>query len=195
VRKTMKKISLLIALSLILTIGGVYAAWNYAQGNVQNAIDSMDVGIGKNIYITPAELGNSKGTISVDASAAVIAIDDADNNHVAEVSYTGDIVITFTPAAGVDADVAANGIKLQYTLVCSGGWEYNGTAIFASEATAHTLNGGVATKSVTIPASEWSSLLTFNGGSDLSLPTADDYQIFHDALHTGMITITVSEAP
>lgn len=194
-RKTMKKISLLIALCLILTIGGVYAAWNYAQGNVTNAIDSMDVGTGKNIYITEAVVGNAKGTINVDANAATIVIDNADNNHVAEVDYSGDIVITFTPNAGADPDVISDGIKLQYTLVCSSGWEYNGKAIFASSSAPITLNGGAATKSVTIPASEWSDLLTFNGGADLTLSTADAYQTFHDALHTGMITITVSEAP
>lgn len=30
----MKKLSLLVALMLIITVGGVYAAWNYAQGEV-----------------------------------------------------------------------------------------------------------------------------------------------------------------
>ncbi len=192
-KKAMKKISLLIALSLVLTIGGVYAAWNYAQGNVTNAIDSMDVGMGKNIYITEAVVGNAKGTITVDATDAKIVIDDSNHDYKAEWTCSGDIKIEFTPNSGADPDVIANGIKMQYTFVCSTGWEYDGTAIFSSASTAHALNSGNATLEATIPASEWSTLLTFNGGNDLSLPTAELYQTFHDALHTGMITITVSE--
>ena len=195
----MKKISIILVLALLLTIGGVYASWGYAQGAIGNAIDSMDVGEGKNIFLTEAINTNSAGTISVDAENAKIKIDDPDNDHIADLEYTGDIVITFKPSSGADANIVANGITLKVTVECTTtNWVYGGNQIFAvAPAFELTLQGAEMTGGVqtyTITPDQWQQWIVFNGGEDLSLTTMQEYSNFHDALHKGMITITVSDA-
>ena len=105
----MKKLTVIIALMLVITIGGVYATWNYAQGDVAKVDKYLD----SVTKITDKVVTTSKGTIAIDATGLSILIDDADNNHVAELSVTGSVTVTFTPNEGADADVKANGIKLQ----------------------------------------------------------------------------------
>lgn len=195
----MKKISIILVLALLLTIGGVYASWGYAQGAIGNAIDSMDVGEGKNIFITEAINTNSAGTISIDATATQIKIDDPDNDHIAELEYTGDIVITFTPSSGADADIVANGIVLKVTVACTTTeWVYGGNQIFAVapsfDLTLEDAEMVGGTQTYTITPDVWQQWIVFNGGEDLHLVTMQEYSKFHDALHKGMISITVSDA-
>lgn len=201
----MKKLTTLFIIAFMLTMGGVYAAWNYAHGNVANAYGSLAVGHDANIILAAEVTDNAKGTIAVDVSAVEITIDDANNDHKADITYFGNILVTFTPSAGATTDVTANGIPLKYSITTNSGWEYDGNKIFASTASDILLNEGNPITSITIPAAEWSSYLTFNGetdsitndakfDSDLTLDTHAQYTEFHNALHTnGGITITVSE--
>ena len=183
----MKKLSLLIALALILSIGGVYATWNYAQG------DAVDVNayLDGSTKITDAVVNaTAKGTITVDTSNFSLTIDDETNDHVAELIKDGYIDITFTPSTGADADVAADGIALQYVLSCTGGsFEYNGNHIFTYSSDPVILNSGNATKSVRINAEDIG--IALNG--TISLPTVADYEAFKLALHSGSLIFTVSE--
>ena len=90
----MKKLSILIALALILTVGGVYATWNYAQGSVPSVPKALD---GSTKITDKVVDSKSKGNIYVDPSNLLIQIDDANNDHYAELTVTGSIKITFTP--------------------------------------------------------------------------------------------------
>lgn len=193
-----KKISILLLLALVISVGSVYATWGYAQGAIGNAIASLDVGEGKNIYITGANSDSKAGTITIDTSATTIVIDDANNDHVADLTYSGDIVITFVPSPGADADVM-DGITLNLVGTTTAGWEYGGKAIFALDPqyATQSLSGAEMTEAgqiYTIPATEWQNWFVFNGGEDLVLDSMEDYDNFHDALHKGMITLTVSAA-
>lgn len=191
-----KKISILLLLALVITIGGVYATWGYAQGSIGNAFSSLDVGEGKNIYITGANSDSSAGTIKIDTSAVKIVIDDTNNDHVADLIYEGDIVISFTPSAGADADVVTNGVALKLTGTCTADWEYNSIAIFAFAPDFSKAYSGAemvdGVQTYIIPKEDWSSWLIFNGGQNLVLDSMSDYETFHDALHLGMISFTVS---
>ena len=107
----MKKLSLLVAFALIITIGGVYAAWSYAQGDVETAqgfvLPSMEA-------VTTT---GSKGQISVNTSGLTMKVDDTDDGDAHNTKLVmndgGKIVITFTPAEGADSTVVTNGIKMQ----------------------------------------------------------------------------------
>ena len=90
----MKKISILIVLAMILTIGGVYATWNYAQGNV----DSVD--LNPVVSLTEKVVDTPKGTITVDMSGLDIAIDDANHDYDAELVMTGAVNVTFEATGG-----------------------------------------------------------------------------------------------
>ena len=181
----MKKLTVIIALMLVVTIGGVYATWNYAQGSVAKVDKYLD----GSTKITDKVVTTAKGTISVDTSAVEIIIDDANNDHVAELSVTGDIVITFTPNEGADANVATNGIVLQYQM-SNTGLTYLGNPIFTYNTAVVQLNGGAATKSVTIPATDLGIAL-YDAG--LTLPDVATYEAFKAQLHTGSLCFTVSE--
>ena len=180
----MKKLAALIALALCVTIGGVYATWNYAQGSVASQSKYITA------TITDKVVDAASGTIAIDASEFKITIDDSNNDHVAEVTYSGSIKVTFTPTPGADADIVNNGIKLQYALSVTADWKFEGTAFFTVNTTTQQLNGGNATKEVVIQATELESLIYFGS---FSLPTVEKYNSFQQLLKTGSIGITVSE--
>ena len=182
----MKKLSLLVAIILCVTIGGVYATWNYAQGSVTSQTKYFD----GTTVITNKVVSTAKGTIAIDTSALNIVIDDTNNDHVAELNVSGSVRVTFTPASsGVDTDVAANGIKMQYAIGLTGSQVYEGANIFTVDSTVQAM-GTTATKSFTIPAADIEELITL---ANITLPTASDYDEFKEALHSGAISITVSE--
>ena len=180
----MKKLSILVALILCVTIGGVYATWNYAQGNVSSTTKYFDAGT----TITDKVVDTAKGTITVDTTNLKITIDDSDSDFYGEMTIEGYVTVTFTPNTGADEAVANNGIALQYALGESG-HVYGEGKIFTIDSTVQTLGTG---KNFTIEADKLEQLITLN---ELYLPTVEDYQEFKTALHTGAISITVSEAP
>ena len=180
----MKKISILIALAMVLTIGGVYATWNYAQGDIEG------VDITPAVTLTDKVVDTPMGTIAVDMSGLDIAIDDTNNDYDAELVVDGAINITFTANDLAPADVKANGIVLQYEVTVTTPWEFGGTQIFTAKTGATQLNNGNATFSATITATDLMNAITLG---DISLPTVADYDAFALALAEGEITITVSE--
>lgn len=180
----MKKLSVLIALILCVTIGGVYATWNYAQGNVTSQTKFFDNGT----TITNKVISTAKGTISIDTSNLKITIHDNDNDLKGQMTMEGSITVSFTPNQGADATVSQEGIELQYVLGTTENYTYKGSPIFSVKNDTHNL-GKVAT-SVTIPASELDDCIDLN---TLNLPTSADYDAFKLALHAGSISITVSE--
>ena len=145
----MRKLTAIIAMMLVVTIGGVYAAWNYAQGAVSK-VDAYLDGVTK---ITEKVVTTAKGNISVNSENLSITIDDANNDHVAELKVEGYITVTFTPNEGADEVVDQNGIKMKYQL-SNTGLLYNEDAIFAYSSDEVVMNNGNAAKSVTIQASE-----------------------------------------
>ena len=179
----MKRISILIMLAVLITVGGVYATWNYAQGSVSTTPENAEIMLAEKIDDI------SKGTITVDMSNFEILIDDA-GQYVAEAVMSGEIVITFEAADKADADIIANGIAMQFKLSVTTPWEYEGTQIFTVDTNPVILNSGAPTFSVTIPASQLESLITIG---DITLPTVDAYTAFETALSQGNITFTVSE--
>lgn len=89
-----KSLSLLIALALLITIGGVYAAWIYAE----TPLTAVHGHIGS-FGLANAVINNSKGTITVDASNAHLTIDQkASNDYTATLTASGTITFTFSPS-------------------------------------------------------------------------------------------------
>lgn len=179
----MKKLSVLVALILCVTVGSVYATWNYAQGGAEKVVKYFD----DSTVITPSVTDTAKGTIEVDTTGLDIVIDDEGNDYYGDMTITGKVVITFTPSEGADETVANSGIALQYSLGTTTDFTYNSNAIFTVDSAVQDLGTG---KSFEIDAAKLEQLITLN---DLYLPTAEDYDDFKEALHSGGISITVSE--
>ncbi|MBE7077710.1 MAG: hypothetical protein E7377_03275 [Clostridiales bacterium] len=117
----MSKLGIAAALALVTTVGGVYAAWNYAEGTMGKITST-----GKKVEITVADTNTPSGSIKFHNSLA-LWIDDEGTGKADVVDYTpgwddyyapggegaanaGELVIEFVPAAG------ATEVTLQYTL-------------------------------------------------------------------------------
>ena len=88
----MKKLSLLIALCMLLSIGGVYANWVYNEGLAGEAHDHVG-----SFGLSSATNSGSKGSLVVDASGASMTIDPYGDTYNAELNFGGTITVTFVP--------------------------------------------------------------------------------------------------
>ena len=183
----MKKISFLIVFSLIVTITGVYAAWNYAQGT------SASVEITREINMAQVNTDSNKGSISVTPSNVAFLVDDA-GAYVAKLTGTGEFAVNFTASNGADSTTATNGIKMIATVTVKSntGAKYNGSVpITAKEDNVIVLNNGEATKTTTLTVADIISKLEL---MDVTLPTKQDNDNFHNILKDYTFVITISES-
>lgn len=173
--------------ALLTTVGGVYAQFTYAQGNVEQAEISMQ----KNL--ATAATNTEKGTINV-AGNFLVSIDDTNNDLMTETTISGDLTISFTPAQGADADVRDNGIPLKMTIAIGGTNAYAGQALFeltsAYTAGGVALNGGKKVKdAVSVKLTDY-----IEWKQEFTLSTLAEYEAFKAAFEGTTITVTVSEA-
>ena len=109
-----KLLSVFVAFALMITVGGVYATWNYADGGVN---DEDYAGF---ISITEDVTGSQKGTIVIDALTDFkIDFDDPDTDaktHTAVLAYSGKIVVKFTFADNAPQDEIAAGFNMQMVI-------------------------------------------------------------------------------
>lgn len=109
----MKKMTVLASLALAVTIGGVYAAWNYAEEGVTAAYATGTVGI------TGVEGKTTKGSLSATGTNLALKVDDVSSDtkqHTTILTYNADgyFTVTFTPNSNATTDVKANGIDLEW---------------------------------------------------------------------------------
>ena len=200
----MKKLSTLIALALIVTIGGVYAAWSYAQGTTASSE------ITREINMAQVNTDSNKGTISVTPNNFAFLVDDIDAvDYVAALTATGELAITFTPATGADATLATNGISMvatitvaktaaatTYTGIDSAGDPQTVVPLAANttgNANVITITGNGVDGTTKITAAQILGALVFNEGKAIKLPTKADNDNYHNALKDYTIKITISE--
>lgn len=108
-----KKVGILATLALCVTVGGVYATWNYTQGTAVETHATITT------KLAAAEISTEAiGSLKVTAVGG-IKIDDANNDYIADVTFDGAtyfIVNLENPADGVDL----NRVRLQYTITLEG---------------------------------------------------------------------------
>ncbi len=188
----MKKLGLIILMALVLTVGGVYATFDYAQKEVEHVTQDLTTSIaGKDVE-------TRKGRISVETNFK-IRIDDISGMLKTGYTTEGNTTITFMPAIkGVDDDVVNNGVNLKFVLNITGTNEYNGTPIFKTKQPAYTAGGvilGNGTKNASGKFEYSVDLSQYLEVSEISLPTEAAYDAFLAVFETIRITITVSEVP
>lgn len=190
----MKRLGAIIAIALVLTIGGVYATFNYANGGV---VSSENETISKELIgmttTTP------KGTISIKSNNFKITVDDFNNNLHTAGHFEGTTTINFTPAPLADADVRANGIKLKLTINVNGSNEYKDGEttyklfnISADALAGVTLNNDAAINGdfVIDFAKDIAKYITV---TDIYLSTPEKYTAYSNAFKATTITFTISE--
>ena len=134
----MKKLSILIALLLCVTIGGVYATWSYALTE-----DIADAFAEAKVTIADAEFVGSNGTYKIESNL-VLTVDQANDAHEAELVFAANdskpiqLTVTFTPAVNAPQHIKEDGVpselyfgtttEMKYKMDAEGNYDENGTA-------------------------------------------------------------------
>lgn len=188
----MKKLSLLIALILCVTIGGVYATWTYTQNT-----DVADETINMTMNLTDVAYSGSYGTYKIDTSSLKLKIDPkAGTTHTTALFIEGNIVITFTPNSVAPQEVKENGVESTFKFgLTNSNWTYEGEKIvtLAHEEEEDIVWGEPDQEGVftfTISAEDLAEHINL---TEFVLDNKEKYDSFNTALGQGQITITVSD--
>ena len=193
--KSIRRLTVAIAMALVLTVGGVYATFVYAQNTPDAKTNAFQSNVIGNVDTT-----EKKGEITLGTNTLQLTVDSGDTsksatkNHTVLSSLTGSVTAEFTPAENADEDVQDNGIAWKITITIGGTNAYddgNGSkAILASTATDIVLNSGAKSKTVTVDANFVKDYITV---TDFYLKTAAKYSEYKTAFEATTITITFSE--
>ena len=202
----MRKLSLLLVLAILMTVGGVYATWNYAGTKFDSVSKDLT------LSITNRESNMFTGRIEFH-DTLVLKIDDESANIPGAPKYTpgwddyvtdalgGEFTIDFIASDGLSYDA-----KIQYVFTIENNTytdpEAGEVAIFefdpiAGAASNVFLKGEFTclksepSQSVTWSLSEFQSFLKVN--DDFQLDDTDQYDAYALALKGVKITCTVSE--
>lgn len=175
----MKKIGLLAALATIVTVGGVYATWNYVTGTTAKVEAYPQVGI-----TGVQENKDPRGTLNLTNNMSYI-IDDTDGNYVAELIFqSGTCVFSYTPATGAELPT-----HFEWTFTTGDTGTFNNQAIFVDNDKSGTItyDAGATQYDLTDTVKGFVAL-----ANSISLPTIQDYNTFKSALPTRNFTLVVS---
>lgn len=186
----MKRLGAIIAIALVLTIGGVYATFNYAQGG---AVSLENETISKELEGMTTT--NAKGTITIKSNSFKITIDDLGGDLHTKGKFEGKTTINFTPAPLADADVRANGIKLKLTITVTGN-EYvdGGTTYKLFNISADALAGVTLNNDAAINGDFEIDFAKYITVTEIYLSTPEKYTAYSEAFNGTTITFTISEA-
>ena len=196
----MKKLSLLIALILCVTIGGVYATWSYATTT------SAGLEFTEYASITAVANNTKKGSMTLTTEPMYI-IDDTNADWVAEPTITNPVirfdpaqssevtaikmkcVITITPGSYNDNDGDTDNVDRAILSAIANPVDVDGvTAVVYGNVITLTTNTAVDTWTIDL-----SKYIQLNEGQELLLPYLTDYERFADVLKNATIKLVYSE--
>lgn len=187
----MKKLSLLIALCMLISIGGVYATWVYSQSD-----DVADITGAKAITITEATFTGTYGTYNVDTSGLTMVVDPKEGTtHTTSLKIEGNLVIKFTPNTYAPVEVKENGVASTFAFSLSNNaWNYDSKAIMTVDTQKHAISWGSpdgnGVFTYTIDASTLAGYLTL---TEFILDTKADYDAYDRVLTEGQVVINISD--
>jgi hypothetical protein len=122
----MKKLSLLMALMLLVTVSGVYAAWTYAGSD-----DIADVLAEAKVTIADVELTGANGTYKIESNLVLTVDQNKENdNHEAVLVFSSNnnediyLRVTFTPSKNAPQDIKDNAVPSELYFTTSTTMEY-----------------------------------------------------------------------
>ena len=211
----MKKMGILAAALACVTVGGVYATWNYAgTANVPLKIDETT------LTLTDAHKSGEYGSYTITKSNDFKMVIDSEasansvtGSHKAVLVIEGSVEIKFTPNDTASEEVKTKAIETKFFFAPSGGistWvcddpdtvAKDSKNIFTSfDTTEHIIkagttdNGGNWTKNgnsftYTITKEQLQSYFTL---SEITLDTYEKYETFRDDLVGKNIVLTVND--
>lgn len=194
----MKKLSLLLALAMILTTSGVYAVWTFTQST-----DIMDINTTSVIDMTNATTIGTYGTYEFDNNL-VMTIDPKENTtHTTALYITGTLTIKFTPNTFAPVDIREYGVESFFTHeLTNNAWKYGETYIMTIDSEQHVIapsNSSSAIKwtknsdgsfSYTFTADEIASHIQL---AEIILDTKAEYDEYDNVLSQGQIRFHISD--
>ena len=125
----MKRITALIMMAIMTTIGGVYAAWIYDDGAPDAKTESA-----LSVIVEAPETSGKSGTLDIGALVEVAIDDDLNDStrYQAVLTCEGSITITFKPSETAGADTKANGIHIKLTPIVESDATYEGITIIST---------------------------------------------------------------
>ena len=200
--KFLKKISLFIALAVMVTIGGVYAGWLYPSDDA--AVGSATKTFTGNMAQVDTQ-ATSKGNISVDTANDTLKffVEDA-GSYLAQATAQGSFTVIFTPAAGVSESISSNGIDLVMEISITGTQtkisddQDHEVSIFTVKTATLDLGKGTKDGNVfkrVVTGTEVLNCLTFCGGAGhtVHLETLVENKAFGEAMNTYTINLKIKE--
>lgn len=191
----MKRLSLIIALAICVTIGSVYATWVYNEHD-----DVADITGTRAITMTSATFDGGLGTYTVSTAGLTMKVDPKDGTaHTTSLELDGEIVVTFTPSQYASEEVKTNAIATKFAFSASKAidqWTYNGEQIFTTIDNTPISIDWTGTKQAdgtfkyTIPASVVDDCLTLN---EIVLDTKTDYDAYDAVLTDAQIVISITD--
>ena len=187
----MKKLSLLVALALLITVSGVYATWTYTQ-----TTDVADESVHMSLNLTNVTYEGSYGTYEINKSGLSMLIDPKEGTtHTTALNITGNLVIKFTPATYAPVEVKNDGVASIFRFsLTNNDWKYGSTDIVTLQ---HTGDHAITwTKQAdgsftyTMDAAALAGHIKLN---EVTLDTKAEYDAYNTALGTGQIAVTVSD--
>lgn len=199
----MKKLSTIIALALVITIGGVFAAWHYSIG----AVDSLTIKPGLQMTSVETSTDVAKGKIEqVTAHNFTFRVDDTydylvndgndstnpteDDKYLAMLTGSGQWQVKFTPNENTGAEIQ-DGIPLIATVTVTGDAQYGGKVLLTEKTGANVISLGETTETITITAKQVLDCLDFVQG--VVLDTPEENATFATALSNYTINIVITE--
>ncbi len=191
-----KLFSMFIALALLVTVGGVYAAWVYGQ-------DAS--GVSKEFELTSAnsivvQTGGAVGDLTITASNPKITVKESDTPYVPELEATGTFSVRFEPkdnASTAYLDPAK--VKLDVSIVFPSGTAYEATTASFQLTSASDNYANVGTADA--PIYEWTDItldafgIAFIDAWEVPIMRYEDYQVFSAAAtQVGKITVKLVPA-
>ena len=195
----MKKLSILIVLMLMTTVGGVYATWTYTNNNV----DVADEAVNMSMNLTGVAFADSYGTFEIDQSNLSLLIDPKQGTtHTTALAITGDLKVIFTPAPHAPGEIKDHGlVDCTYSFALSNNaWTFDdGTGAenivtLGHGSDPHDIDWGApaqdGTFTFTLTANELKAHILL---TEFELDTKTDYDNFSSALGNGTVIFSVSD--
>ena len=128
----MKKLSLLIVICILLTIGGVYATWIYSG----NQIDAQTTPFVSKMGGLDHEGNSGSYTFTENSLEFSVEPDSQDTKITTIVWNNGSITLVFTPKGDINDTMLANALNATITveLASSSAGEYKGETIYTVDA-------------------------------------------------------------
>ncbi len=186
--KLMTKVSLLVALAVIVTIGGVYATWNYstsASGVLTSSLYHPEL-------TAMVEGTSDNGQFGTVESSILLKIDDpADDgiSHKAVLQASGNVVALFQPKDGIDMTT----VSLYWTIKIPTTYKYEGTDIFKNDFSSIASGNQYVTIPYSATSDNFVEITTENKGNVFSDYQGVVYQASEDAVGSYAMLITAEE--